>query len=119
MISLKVGSLTGLSSKLKLKRNEPAPAEPAFAASKKAKTPKWPPRRRTPTPGSGFRPKFVLASASPRRLALLEQAGIAPDILRPPSVDERVSKGEVPRHIEKIMDQPERTSGSEETALKR
>jgi septum formation protein len=100
MISLKVGSLTGLSSKLKLKRNDPAPAaEPAFAALTKAKPPKRPPRRRAPTPGSSFRPKLVLASASPRRLQLLEQAGIAPDALRPVSVDESVSKGEVPRHI--------------------
>ncbi|MHA1134652.1 MAG: Maf-like protein [Alphaproteobacteria bacterium] len=99
MISLKVGSLTGLSSKLKLKREAPASAEPATTAPKAAKTPKRSPRRRTPTPGSSFRPKLVLASASPRRLQLLEQAGIAPDALRPASVDESVSKGEVPRHI--------------------
>jgi len=98
MISLKVGSLTGLSSKLKLKRNDPAKAEPAVPVLQKA-PPKRPPRRRTPTPGSSFRPKLVLASASPRRLQLLEQAGIAPDALRPSSVDESVSKGEVPRHI--------------------
>jgi len=98
MISLKVGSLTGLSSKLKLKRNDPAKAEAAVPVYQKA-PPKRPPRRRTPTPGSSFRPKLVLASASPRRLQLLEQAGIAPDALRPASVDESVSKGEVPRHI--------------------
>ncbi len=98
MISLKVGSLTGLSSKLKLKRNDSAKAEPAVPVLQKA-PPKRPPRRRTPTPGSSFRPKLVLASASPRRLQLLEQAGIAPDALRPSSVDESVSKGEVPRHI--------------------
>ena len=99
MISLKVGSLTGLSSKLKLKRSDPAPAEPAIPAPKKAAVPKRPPRRRAPAPGSSFRPKLVLASASPRRLQLLEQAGIAPDALRPASVDESVAKGEVPRHI--------------------
>jgi predicted house-cleaning NTP pyrophosphatase (Maf/HAM1 superfamily) len=29
------------------------------------------------------RPKFVLASGSPRRLALINQAGIEPDALRP------------------------------------
>ncbi|MGI8725530.1 MAG: Maf family nucleotide pyrophosphatase, partial [Methyloceanibacter sp.] len=46
-----------------------------------------------------LRPKLVLASASPRRLALLEQVGIIPDALRPASVDESVTKGEVPRHI--------------------
>jgi septum formation protein len=99
MISLKVGSLTGLSSKLKLWRKDPAPTEPAYATPAKAKTPNRSLRRRTPPPRSSFRPKLVLASASPRRLQLLEQAGIAPDALRPASVDESVSKGEVPRHI--------------------
>jgi len=99
MISLKVGSLTGLSSRFKPKRDESAKAEPVTSAAQKAKTPVRPPRRRAPTPGSSFRPKLVLASASPRRLQLLEQAGIAPDALRPASVDESVAKGEVPRHI--------------------
>jgi septum formation protein len=99
MISLKVGSLTGLSSRFKPKRDESAKAEPVTPAAQKAKTPVRPPRRRAPTPGSSFRPKLVLASASPRRLQLLEQAGIAPDALRPASVDESVAKGEVPRHI--------------------
>jgi nucleoside triphosphate pyrophosphatase len=55
--------------------------------------------RRAGAPASAFRPKLVLASASPRRLALLEQAGITPDALRPATIDESVAKGEVPRHI--------------------
>jgi septum formation protein len=63
-----------------------------------------PPRSRlTPSPralkGGGHRPKLVLASASPRRLALLEQAGIIPDALRPVTVDETPTRGEVPRHL--------------------
>ena len=33
------------------------------------------------------RPKFVLASGSPRRLTLLNQAGIEPDALRPADVE--------------------------------
>ena len=37
---------------------------------------------------SSWRPKLVLASASPRRLALLQQAGIEPDALLPADVDE-------------------------------
>jgi len=41
----------------------------------------------------------VLASASPRRLALLQQAGIEPDYLRPTSIDETPKKGEVPRTL--------------------
>src|ERR1700689_3607772 len=43
------------------------------------------------------RPKFVLASGSPRRLALLNQAGIEPDALRPADIDETPKKGELPR----------------------
>jgi len=43
------------------------------------------------------RPKLVLASGSPRRLALLNQAGLEPDSLRPAEVDETPSKGELPR----------------------
>lgn len=41
--------------------------------------------------------KLVLASASPRRLALLAQAGIEPNALRPVDLDETPSKGELPR----------------------
>jgi septum formation protein len=43
------------------------------------------------------RPKFVLASGSPRRLALINQAGIEPDALRPAELDETPRKGELPR----------------------
>ena len=43
------------------------------------------------------RPKLVLASGSPRRLALLNQAGIEPDALRPADVDETPRRGELPR----------------------
>src|SRR6202162_5822077 len=43
------------------------------------------------------RPKFVLASGSPRRLALLNQAGIEPDALRPADVDETPRRGELRR----------------------
>jgi septum formation protein len=101
MISLKVGSLTGLSSKLRLKRADPAAPEQAKPEPKKARA--LPPpaarARRTGASPSAFRPKLVLASASPRRLQLLEQVGITPDALRPATIDESVAKGEVPRHI--------------------
>lgn len=49
------------------------------------------------------RPKLVLASASPRRLALLEQAGIEPDMLRPADIDEAPAKGEQPRTLAKRL----------------
>src|SRR4029077_18456043 len=43
------------------------------------------------------RPKLFLASGSPRRLGLLNQAGIEPDALRPADVDETPRRGELPR----------------------
>ena len=43
------------------------------------------------------RPKFVLASGSPRRLSLVNQAGIDPDALRPADIDETPKRGELPR----------------------
>jgi septum formation protein len=45
------------------------------------------------------RPKLVLASGSPRRLGLLNQAGIEPDSLKPTEVDEFPKQGELPRAL--------------------
>jgi len=45
------------------------------------------------------RPKLVLASASPRRLGLLQQMGIDPDHLHPTDVDETPLKAELPRQL--------------------
>jgi septum formation protein len=45
------------------------------------------------------RPKLVLASGSPRRLGLLNQAGIEPDSLKPTEVDEVPKRGELPRSL--------------------
>ena len=42
---------------------------------------------------------LVLASASPRRLALLERAGLVPDLLNPADVDETPRKRETPRAL--------------------
>ena len=44
-------------------------------------------------------PKLVLASASPRRLALIEQVGISPDLLNPVDIDETPLKREAPRSL--------------------
>jgi len=41
----------------------------------------------------------VLASGSPRRLSLLNQAGMEPDSLRPTDIDEIPRKGELPRAL--------------------
>jgi septum formation protein len=84
MISLKDGSLTALS---RLGAASAGPAKSKVTVSPRA------------SKASGYRPKLVLASASPRRLALLEQVGIIPDALRPVTVDETPTKGEVPRHF--------------------
>jgi septum formation protein len=43
------------------------------------------------------RPKLVLASGSPRRVTLINQAGIEPDALRPADIDEMPKRGELPR----------------------
>lgn len=46
-----------------------------------------------------WRPRLVLASASPRRLELLQQVGLEPDALLPADVDETPKKGELPRML--------------------
>jgi nucleoside triphosphate pyrophosphatase len=45
------------------------------------------------------RPELILASASPRRLALLQQIGVEPDHLIPAHVEETPEKGELPRRL--------------------
>lgn len=42
---------------------------------------------------------LILASASPRRVALLEQIGIKPDKIIPADIDETPLKGELPRKL--------------------
>ena len=41
--------------------------------------------------------RLVLASASPRRLQLLERIGVVPDAVAPADIDESVPPGELPR----------------------
>ena len=48
---------------------------------------------------AGWRSPLVLASASPRRFALLEQAGLKPDGVLPCDIDESPLKGERPRDL--------------------
>jgi septum formation protein len=45
------------------------------------------------------RPRFVLASSSPRRLALLEQVGLVPDLIKAAEIDEMPDRGEWPRTL--------------------
>ncbi len=44
-----------------------------------------------------WRPKLILASASVRRLELLQQIGLDPDALIPADLDETPNRGELPR----------------------
>ncbi|HIM45642.1 MAG TPA: septum formation protein Maf [Alphaproteobacteria bacterium] len=54
----------------------------------------------TPPPAP---PRLVLASASERRLDLLTQIGVIPDLVDPADIDEAVKKGELPRaHAERL-----------------
>ena len=50
-----------------------------------------------------MRNNLVLASGSPRRLALLNQVGINPDHLQPMDVDEAPQSGEAPRSLAKRL----------------
>lgn len=43
--------------------------------------------------------KLVLASGSPRRIELLNQAGISPDMIQPTDIDETPKRGEHPRNL--------------------
>ena len=45
------------------------------------------------------KPRLVLASASPRRLDLLRQVGLEPDLIDPAYTDETELKGEPPRRL--------------------
>lgn len=66
------------------------------------------------------RSKLVLASGSPRRLSLLNQAGIEPNSLEPADIDETPERGELPRTLavrlarEKAVTVQERVRAQEE-----
>ena len=59
--------------------------------------------RKTETAGDAatgsWRPRLALASASPRRLALLQQIGVEPDGLLPTDLDESPHRNEGPRAL--------------------
>ena len=55
------------------------------------------PRGGSPIASNKQKPLLVLASESPRRKALLAQAGFAPDSIEPARLDETPEDGELPR----------------------
>lgn len=52
-----------------------------------------------PREGEACLQKLVLASSSPRRVELLEQIGIKPDVIAPADIDETPLKNEHPRQL--------------------
>ncbi len=59
---------------------------------------------------SVIKPRFVLASASPRRLDLLAQLGLVPDAVDPAEIDETPGKDELPAaYAARMADQKART----------
>jgi nucleoside triphosphate pyrophosphatase len=65
------------------------------------------------SPIASARPELVLASESPRRLALLAQAGITPDHVVPAALDEVVLKSETPReHALRLATEKVRTAAA-------
>ncbi len=63
------------------------------------------------------RPRLVLASGSPRRLALLLQIGVDPDLVLPSEVDETPRRGETPRRLAQRL-AVEKAARSAEVAAK-
>lgn len=55
--------------------------------------------RKADAANESWRPRLALASASPRRLALLQQIGVEPDGLLPTDLDETPHRNESPRAL--------------------
>ena len=61
--------------------------------------------------------RLVLASASPRRLALLRRIGVEPDEVRPADIDESEIPGESPRELAERLARSKAGAFSSATAL--
>ena len=76
------------------------------------------PRDASPIASNNPAPRLVLASESPRRLALLAQAGIAPDAVLPSAIDETPRKAELPRlYALRLASEKARSSSAPHDAL--
>ncbi|PHQ69906.1 MAG: septum formation protein Maf [Sneathiella sp.] len=56
-------------------------------------------RHVSPVPTAPQKPLLILASASPRRLDLLKQIGVTPDLIDPADIDEQILDGEQPKDL--------------------
>lgn len=54
--------------------------------------------------------RLVLASASPRRVDLLKQIGVTPDVIEPAHIDETPLKNELPRQLAKRLAEEKATA---------
>src|ERR1700761_9144043 len=76
------------------------------------------PRDASPIASNNPAPRLVLASESPRRLALLAQAGIVPDAVVPSAIDETPRKAELPRlYALRLASEKARSSSAPHDAL--
>lgn len=63
-------------------------------------------------------PRLILASKSPRRLALLEQVGVVPACVEPAEVDEVPNKRELPRdYVKRLAKQKAETVASRHASI--
>lgn len=72
--------------------------------------------RKANTASESWRPRLALASASPRRLALLQQIGIEPDGLLPADLDETPLRNESPRALAIRLAQEKARAGAKAAA---
>jgi septum formation protein len=73
--------------------------------------------RKADSEGESWRPRLALASASPRRLALLQQIGVEPDGLLPADLDESPLRSESPRALAVRLANEKARAGAKSAAV--
>lgn len=73
--------------------------------------------RKADAANESWRPRLALASASPRRLALLQQMGVEPDGLLPADIDEAPHRSESPRALAVRLANEKARAGAKAAAL--
>jgi septum formation protein len=73
--------------------------------------------RKADAANESWRPRLALASASPRRLALLQQMGVEPDGLLPADLDETPHRSESPRALAVRLANEKARAGAKAAAL--
>ena len=73
--------------------------------------------RKADAANESWRPRLALASASPRRLALLQQIGVEPDGLLPADLDETPHRNESPRALAMRLANEKARAGAKAAAV--